>query len=69
MLQVERASFRPQARLILLLGEQLIREPGLAVFELAKNAYDADASECTVSIKNPTDIDTFKITVTDTVRS
>jgi signal transduction histidine kinase len=65
MSQVERASFRPQARLILLLGEQLIREPGLAVFELAKNAYDADASECTVSFQNPTDINAAKIIVSD----
>ncbi len=32
------AVFRPRARLMLLLGDQLIRDTGLAVFELVKNA-------------------------------
>ncbi len=40
--------FRPRARLLVLLGDQLIRDSGVAVFELVKNAYDADATECTV---------------------
>jgi len=47
-----------------LLGDQLIRSPRLAVFELVKNAYDADSTEVEVSLEglgteNPT------ITVTD----
>jgi anti-sigma regulatory factor (Ser/Thr protein kinase) len=36
--------------MLLLLGDQLIRDAGLAVFELVKNAYDADASKCTVTM-------------------
>ena len=44
--------FRPRARLMLLLGDELIRDTGIAVFELVKNAYDADASECTVTLRN-----------------
>ncbi len=44
--------FRPRARLMLLLGEQLIRDAGLAVFELVKNAYDADATYCKVTLKD-----------------
>ena len=40
--------FKPRARLLLLLGDQLIRDAGIAVFELVKNAYDADASKVTV---------------------
>lgn len=36
--------FRPRARLLQLLGDQLIGSSRLAVFELVKNAYDADAS-------------------------
>jgi signal transduction histidine kinase len=44
--------FQPRARMLLLLGDQLIRDPSLAVFELVKNAYDADASICTVTINN-----------------
>ena len=37
-------AFRPRARLLQHLGDQLIGTPRLAVFELVKNAYDADAS-------------------------
>jgi hypothetical protein len=38
-----RQAFRPRARLLQLLGDQLIGSAKLAVFELVKNAYDADA--------------------------
>lgn len=55
--------FRPRARLLQLLGDELIGSPRLAVFELVKNAYDADATEVVVRLeldrKPPT------ITVTD----
>ncbi|MGY4601252.1 HSP90 family molecular chaperone [Bradyrhizobium sp. GM22.5] len=40
--------FRPRARLLQLLGDQLIGTPRLAVFELVKNSYDADAELVTV---------------------
>ena len=43
-------AFRPRARLLQILGDQLIGSPRLAVFELVKNAYDADASEVVVTI-------------------
>jgi signal transduction histidine kinase len=43
------ARFRPRARLLQLLGDQLIGSPRLAVFELVKNAYDADASKVHLS--------------------
>lgn len=45
-------AFRPRARLLQLLGDQLIGSPRLAVFELVKNAYDADATRVTVSISD-----------------
>ena len=38
-----RLRFRPRARILQLLGDELIGSPRLAVFELVKNAYDADA--------------------------
>jgi hypothetical protein len=38
-----RAAFRARARLLALLGDQLIGSDQLAVFELVKNAYDADS--------------------------
>ena len=56
--------FRPRARVLQLLGDELIGSARLAVFELVKNAYDADANEVVVRLdlseaQEPT------ITVTD----
>src|SRR5580692_13145067 len=53
-----RLAFRPRARLLQLLGDELIGNPRLAVFELVKNAYDADANHVIVtldlrSLQNP----------------
>jgi hypothetical protein len=36
--------------MIKLLGEQLIRNDIIAVLELVKNGYDADADTCTVRV-------------------
>ena len=41
-------AFRPKARLIHLLGENLLRDEVTALLELVKNAYDADSSRCIV---------------------
>ncbi len=48
--RVHEAPFRPRARVLQLLGDELIGTPRLAVFELVKNAYDADATEVSVRI-------------------
>lgn len=56
--------FRPRARLLQHLGDQLIGTPRLAVFELVKNAYDADASKVEVEIAG-IGTKTPKIRVTD----
>ena len=45
--------FRPRARLLQLLGDELIGSSRLAVFELVKNAYDADANTVTVRLDPP----------------
>ncbi|MDB5526052.1 MAG: histidine kinase, gyrase and HSP90-like ATPase family protein [Rhizobium sp.] len=45
-----RQPFKPRARLLQLLGDQLIGSPRLAVFELVKNAYDADATNVRVTL-------------------
>ena len=44
--------FKPRARLILQLGDELIRNESIALLELIKNAYDADASLVRVIMKN-----------------
>jgi hypothetical protein len=36
--------FQPYARLLTMLGDQLIKSERIALVELIKNAYDADAS-------------------------
>ncbi|MEN3950288.1 ATP-binding protein [Iodidimonas sp. SYSU 1G8] len=48
-----RKAFRPRARLLALLGEQLIDNARLAVFEMVKNAYDADANTVIVTLTAP----------------
>jgi len=52
-----RLPFRPRARLLQLLGDQLIGTPRLAVFELVKNAYDADAKTVVVTLDGLDDND------------
>jgi signal transduction histidine kinase len=48
-------TFRPRARLLQMLGDELIGSSRLAVFELVKNAYDADASEVKVVFNHISD--------------
>lgn len=42
--------FKPRAGVLQILGDELIGSDGLAVFELVKNAYDADANEVLVRL-------------------
>jgi signal transduction histidine kinase len=51
--------------MLLLLGDQLIREPGIAVFELVKNAYDADSPNSTITMSNVVDKIAGRIVVED----
>ena len=44
--------FRPKGRLLLQLGDELIKNEGVAVLELIKNAYDADSPSVTITMKN-----------------
>lgn len=59
-------TFKVRPRLLTLLGDQLIRDAGLAVFELVKNAYDADANRCTVSLEYVNEPANAKIVIQDT---
>ena len=56
--------FRPRARILQLLGDELIGSPRLAVFELVKNAYDADAETVRV-VLNKIESDNASIVVED----
>ena len=50
LLMKESLTFKPRARLLLQLGDELIRNEGIALLELVKNAYDADATKVKVSM-------------------
>lgn len=59
------AVFKPRARLLSLLGEQLITSEVIAVVELVKNAYDADATLVSVRFEKASDPEEGMITVED----
>lgn len=44
--------FKPRARLLLQLGDQLIKNENIAVLELVKNSYDADARNVSIIMQN-----------------
>ena len=45
-------SFRPHARLLTMLGEQLIKNERIALVELVRNSYDADADRVNVRFED-----------------
>lgn len=57
--------FRPRARIILQLGEQLIKNESIALLELVKNAYDADASKAKVRMQKVNDPENGMIIIED----
>ena len=59
------ASFKPRARILKILGEQLITNEVIALVELVKNSYDADATEVEVVLENITDVENGKISIKD----
>lgn len=48
--------FSVETRILRELGERLVKEPEVAILELIKNAYDADADTCTIAHNYPNDI-------------
>jgi signal transduction histidine kinase len=57
--------FQPRARLLLQLGDQLIRSESIALLEIIKNSYDANASTVNVSMKNIDKPDKGRIVIED----
>lgn len=47
-----RVPFRPQARLLYIVGSDLIKDEMAGIIELVKNSYDADAKQVTLSFKS-----------------
>lgn len=52
MSKPQQLKIRPYARLLTMLGDQLIKNERIALMELIKNAYDADADWVTVTFDN-----------------
>ena len=57
--------FRTRARILCQLGEQLIKNESIALLELIKNSYDADATICDVVMTNPSDPTNASIIIRD----
>lgn len=61
----QQLTFRPRARIIRTIGDQLISGPEAAVIELVKNSYDADASYVSIQFEPPLLAGFGRIVVTD----
>ncbi len=57
--------FKPRARLLLQLGDQLIKNENIAVLELVKNSYDADARNVTIKMESVDKKELGKIEIID----
>ncbi|UMY66448.1 MULTISPECIES: ATP-binding protein [unclassified Flavobacterium] len=51
-LKSQKNFFQPRARLLLQLGDKLIKNENIALLELIKNSYDADSRWCKVKLRN-----------------
>ena len=56
MIEQGTLNFSIESRLLRELGERLVKQPEVAVVELVKNAYDADALECTIDTETDSTI-------------
>lgn len=63
--KAEKLRFRPRARIIRTIGDQLISGPEAAVIELVKNAYDADATSVSLKFHPPLRTGAGRITIQD----
>lgn len=61
----QKLQFRPRARIIRTIGDQLISGPEAAVIELVKNAYDADASFVSIKFIPPLKAGNGRIVIAD----
>ena len=61
----DKTFFRPKARLMLELGEQLIKNESVAILEMIKNCYDAFARNVIVTLENLDDLQKGIIIIQD----
>ena len=58
-------AFRPRARLLTTLGAELISSEVVAVIELVRNAWDADAREVSVEFESPQEPEKARLVIRD----
>lgn len=63
--EIKEKHFKPKAHILTLLGEELIKNPVMAIYELVKNSYDADANEVNVYFRDVDNIDNAAIVIED----
>ncbi|HAO07114.1 MAG TPA: hypothetical protein DCQ50_09010 [Chryseobacterium sp.] len=59
------STFKPKAHILILLGEELIKSPVMAIYELIKNSYDADSKSVDVKFSDIENLENAEITITD----
>lgn len=57
--------FNPKAHILTLLGNELIKSPVMAIYELVKNSYDADAKKVDLRFRDIEDIEKAVIIIED----
>ncbi|MBC5842628.1 sensor histidine kinase [Flavobacterium sp. F-380] len=57
--------FNPKAHILTLLGNELIKSPIMAIYELVKNSYDADAENVSVRFRDIEDLSKAVIIIED----
>lgn len=63
--EIKEKHFKPKAHILTLLGEELIKNPVMAIYELVKNSYDADAQKVDVYFRDVDDIENAAIVIED----
>lgn len=63
--ELKEKHFKPKAHILTLLGEELIKNPVMAIYELVKNSYDADANKVDVFFRDVDNLEKAAIIVQD----
>lgn len=63
--EIKQKHFNPKAHILTLLGDELIKSPVMAIYELVKNSYDADANKVDVYFRNIENINDAVIVIED----
>ena len=65
IIEQDSAPYRPYARLMNILGDQLITEKKVAVIEIIKNSYDADANKVKISFNKMSNVGLNSLPIED----